>query len=180
MVGFDAEKRELELLIDVSPGGVASEFFISAELGTEVTFLGSLGEFVYKEKTVDAPVIFLATGTGIAPFLPMVRSNLQGRQVKLFWGVRYNNETFLKAELDEIVAENPSFTYEICISRPEGEITEFHGYVTKKLELEWESMENITNADFYICGAGPMLGDAYKLLIERGINTTNIYTEKFY
>jgi len=64
----------IELIADISPGGVGSQFFKRVRVGERVCFLGPMGKFVLEKNEADT--VFLATGTGVAPFRPMIKEKL--------------------------------------------------------------------------------------------------------
>ena len=70
--------EELRFLIRAIPGGVATDYFLRMPLGTEVPMTGPHGFFVLSAQH-PGDVVFGATGTGVAPVLPML-DELRGRQ----------------------------------------------------------------------------------------------------
>lgn len=72
----------LELLADVTPMGLGSRYILSLKSGDTINFIGPLGKFV---KTSDG--LFLAGGSGIAPFLSMQAS-------PILWSLRRKADVF--------------------------------------------------------------------------------------
>jgi benzoate/toluate 1,2-dioxygenase reductase component len=79
----------LAFLIRDIPGGKMSGFIRAAEPGAAVEFTGPSGSFYLRD--VTRPVLFLAGGTGLAPFLSMLRQmaakGTNGQPVHLVYGV---------------------------------------------------------------------------------------------
>ena len=64
----------LALCLKKIEGGEYSPILASADLGPSLSFTGPLGYFTYRPS--DKPAVFVATGTGIAPFLSMIRTGI--------------------------------------------------------------------------------------------------------
>ncbi|MBL4693885.1 FAD-dependent oxidoreductase, partial [Candidatus Gracilibacteria bacterium] len=62
--------KTFDLCIKVVDGGRASVWLDEIKEGTEISFIGPIGNFVF-ETPDDKETVFIATGTGIAPFLSM-------------------------------------------------------------------------------------------------------------
>src|SRR5437879_12812231 len=83
------------------PGGLASEFFGRLRPGDEIRFTGPMGFFVL-ELAHPGDAVFAATGTGVAPMVPMIADLLErderGR-IELHWGLRGEPDVFWQGEL---------------------------------------------------------------------------------
>ena len=66
-IASSSHKRgEIDLLIDIAPGGPGSKYFSEIEEGDTVSFIAPLGRFGLRSST--GTMVFIAAGTGIAPF----------------------------------------------------------------------------------------------------------------
>lgn len=63
-------ERRIGFLIKKIPGGVMSSWLERAEVGEKLDLTGPLGSFYMRK--VERPLLFLAGGTGLAPFLSML------------------------------------------------------------------------------------------------------------
>lgn len=75
------------LLFNLVPGGPGSTYLFSLREGDPVRFKGPAGSFTLREDPTKR-MLFVATGTGIAPFRSMILSKLEGdgtRPLTLFW-----------------------------------------------------------------------------------------------
>ncbi len=208
LANASGEHELLETYVDVTPGGPGSIFFDSLHIGQQVEFLGPLGRFNFVQESEKVPV-FVATGTGIAPFLGMLRDmtsgktaagvagnasveNALGRQVLLYWGVRSQTDLYLTKELADLASKLPGFTYKLCLSKPmggwgsAGEI-EYTGRVGAALEQDLLGPGAIgpggllfENCDFYLCGSNSMITTVKSQLTTSGQSEVQIYTEEFY
>lgn len=77
----------LDLLADVSPMGLGSKFILSLRPGAPINFLGPFGSFVIPDSLFLIRKIFLAGGSGIAPYLSMQAS-------PVLWSLQHKSDTF--------------------------------------------------------------------------------------
>jgi benzoate/toluate 1,2-dioxygenase reductase component len=154
----------LELCLRLVETGSVSPFLASAPEGTRVPFEGPHGQFVFRRSPRHA--IFVATGTGFAPFLSMVRAGQRG--FTMLHGVRTPDELFCREELAA------AGRFVACVSEG-AEAGLFHGRVT-----DWIRDNLPAGAyDFYLCGRREMVRDVMTLVDER-FPASRVYTEIFF
>jgi hypothetical protein len=68
------DESHLKLCIRHVKKGVLSQELGDTQIGTRMSFAGPHGYFTFKD--LQRPTVFIATGTGIAPFRSMVRSGI--------------------------------------------------------------------------------------------------------
>jgi NAD(P)H-flavin reductase len=148
--------------------GNFSSILASAMPGDKFYVTGPHGHFVFRP-SVRIP-IFAATGTGIAPFVSMVRSGVNG--FIMMHGVQTPQELYY-----EHLFRDAACLYVPCLSASRGSAPDdaFHGRVTTYIQ------DVLTNAsyDFYLCGRADMIRDVMFLVDERFPNS-RIYSERFY
>lgn len=172
------DKGWIELIADTVMQGPGSKFFELAKPGEEVEVLGALGQFVYKPS--DRPAYFFSTGTGVVPFMSMIRHALEvektTRTIKLFQGFRYASSTFGQGLLDDLSTRFDNFEYTMTLSKPEDDWQGNRGRITEYYK------DAIKDADFdaYICGSSSMIADVENRLLDAGLSEQNIYYEQFY
>jgi ferredoxin-NADP reductase len=101
-----------------------------------VMFSGPYGSF-YLRPTVR-PVLMLAGGTGLAPFLSMLqwlKDNPTEQPIRLAYGVNTNADLVELELLDELKASLPDFDYLTCVVDRESGHPRL-GYVTNHLQAE--------------------------------------------
>ena len=174
-------KVELELYVDTLPGGPGSIFFEKIKIGEIIEFLGPIGMFVFDESNTNVKsYLFIATGTGIAPFLSMIKEQLKlgnNKPMHIIFGLRFIKDVYLKEELDKHNKKHSNLTYEIILSKPEDKT--WSGKVGHVQDLINE-VEDFDNLAGYICGNQKMISDVQELLKTKGVNADNIHFEKFY
>ncbi|MBN1915815.1 hypothetical protein JW796_02350 [Candidatus Dojkabacteria bacterium] len=134
-----AQNTKLDIYTDVTPGGPGSKFFEAAKAGDEASFIGPLGLFVYEDNE-NSKAIFIATGTGLAPFYSMICYALETlkskREIKLYLGFRYEEDCFLLDELEMLEEKYSNFSFCLTLSKPSDSWRGNSGYVTKYLEQD--------------------------------------------
>ncbi|MCZ8270303.1 MAG: benzoate 1,2-dioxygenase electron transfer component BenC [Beijerinckiaceae bacterium] len=176
---FSSMPREgvVEFLVRNIPNGLMSSYLAgSARPGDALTLTGPIGSFYLRD--VTRPLLFLAGGTGLAPFLAMLESlrhKETGQPIHMIYGV--TNDTDL-VELDKLAAfaaAIPGFTYVTVVADP-ASTHERKGYVTHHLP---DAALHCGNVDLYLCGPPPMVDAVRATLAEKGVKPANFHFEKF-
>lgn len=170
-------KKRFELCYKRIPGGRATDgYFPDIALGEKILFVGPAGRFTMKENT--RPVVFISTGTGVAPFKAMLEELWQSgstRPALLLFGVSFLKDLFY---MDYFMQkEGKHFVFVPCVSRPEAECPYFVGRVTHYLEQHGAAFS--ADTDFYICGSGSMIDDVKNMLLAQGRDKEHIFFEKY-
>jgi CDP-4-dehydro-6-deoxyglucose reductase len=173
------EGNVLRFLIRVIPGGVASDFFIHLPVGSDVEMTGPHGFFVLAAHH-PGDVVFAATGTGLAPVLPMlgelIKREEPGRRL-VYWGLREESDLFVPAEIEQLctAAGAKLFTY---LSRPSAEWSGLRGRITPAV---LEEVPALSAPTFYLVGNGAMISEVKTGLVAAGIDRRKqIRTEAFF
>jgi ferredoxin--NADP+ reductase len=157
----------VDFLVRKIDGGRVSTALSKLRTGDEIQISGPYGDFCLNEDAISRQKhIFIASGTGIAPFHSFVKT-YPALEFELFHGVRHENETY-----DHTIY--PKNSYKSYVSRPPTGKT--GSYVTDGLKNR-----NISpNEVFYICGNRQMIIDTISILREKGIHGDAIFTETFF
>ncbi len=141
--------------------------------------LGPMGKFVVQAEPIEPELIFIATGSGAAPFRSMILNLLQTkkdqRPMTLFWGLRYAQQLFWQDELGELSDNFANFKFHPVISRPTPEWNLCTGRVTDCISVH----EMSKTAGYYLCGNQQMITDAMQVLTQIGVSQTQLHYEKF-
>lgn len=163
----DPADATLKLCIRRVKGGQMSEYLHSRPDGAVIEIEGPFGYFVFRPSNLAA--VFVATGTGVAPFVSMARSGVHG--FTLLHGVRSPEERYYAATL-----RNAAERYIACISSAAGsESADFSGRVTDFLNRHLDP----GHYDFYLCGRREMIREVTWLVDEK-FEGSRIYTEIFF
>lgn len=147
-----------------------------AQPGQRMTFSGPYGSFYLREPV--RPVLFLAGGTGIAPFLSMLQvltANGSTQPVRMIYGVTHDIDLVATAQLDEAQRTLAQFEYRTCVADAASSHAR-KGYVTEHVNPAWL---NDGNVDVYLCGPVAMVEAVQNWLRDSGITPAHFYYEKF-
>lgn len=157
----------LEFMITEVEDGNVSPILRNCEVGEELHIEGPLGYFeVETSPEFKGKHVFIASGSGIAPFHSFVKSN-PDLDYQVLHGVRKLDDCFDRQDYDQS-------RYTTCVTREETE--EYHGRVTSYLKANPVNPEDM----FYICGNTDMLYEVYDILISQGVTCESIRVEVFY
>jgi CDP-4-dehydro-6-deoxyglucose reductase, E3 len=172
-----------ELAVTKVDDGPGSSFLHDAAPGTTLNVKGPAGHFTRPFETA-APTLFIATGTGVAPFRGMIRDALfQGRTEPLWllFGVRSPDELLYGDEFATLAKAHPCFRFEPSLSRPPSEWTGRRGYVQTHVKALWSELSTShEGARAYICGMKKMLTAAREVLrVELGVDRKRVHLEPY-
>ncbi len=117
----------------------------------------------------DSPV-WIATGTGIAPFISMLKSG-KGTKGLLIHGVHSPEYLYFENFLKDILGNN----YIPCCSTC-NHSNYFNGRVTHYLK----DQNLATDKKYYLCGVAEMVVETRDLLISKGVDFKNIFSEIYF
>jgi ferredoxin--NADP+ reductase len=141
------------------------------------------GEFRIDLAPPDKDLVMVSTGTGIAPFMSMLRTyrgQNRWRRFVLINGVRYAADFGYMAEMETLAREDPTVWYIPLVTRePEdGVWTGLRGRV--QTALEPATYERLVGAPLdpaechvFLCGNPEMIDSVQQLLEARGFVTDN-------
>jgi NAD(P)H-flavin reductase len=167
---------EIEIVLNLVPGGPGSTYLFSLREGDAVTFRGPAGSFTLHESARE--LLFVATGTGIAPFRSMLwwlAEHGSERTIRLFWGLRRREDLYYQDELHDLRAGLRAFTPLTTLSQPDGVWTGAVGRVTPHIA---HGVTHVDNLDVYLCGNAGMIADVRQIIRARGL--CPIHTEQYY
>jgi ferredoxin-NADP reductase len=156
------------LLVRRVPDGPVSGHLSRIAQGTRLVFAGPSGHFVYRPS--PRPAVFVATGTGVAPFAAMGREGVRG--FTLLHGVRRVQDLYFRALLE--AAADP---YIPCLTGAERPLPSgaFAGRVTRYIEDRLPAGDY----DFYLAGRHEMIAAAMAIM-DACFPSSRVYSEIFY
>jgi benzoate/toluate 1,2-dioxygenase reductase subunit len=159
------------------PGGKMSQFLShGAAPGQPISFTGPYGSFYLRP--VVRPVLLLAGGTGIAPFLSMLdvlAATGFAHPVRLVYAVTNDHDLVGLEQLDRIAAAHPAFTYVTTVASPDSAHPR-KGYATAHVEPGWM---NGGDVDVYLCGPVPMVDAVRTWFGHVNVSPASFHYEKF-
>lgn len=165
---YSAENgKNLEILVKEVEGGYFSPRLKNLKKGDWVEVHGPFGKFGLDQKKRDTHQhVFIASGTGVAPFHSMILSNPR-LDYRLIHGVRYTSEAY---EKQDYILER----YHLCTSRDDK--GDYHGRLTGYLS----ETDFAANTCFYLCGNSDMIFDAMEILKNKGFGRESINVEVYF
>ncbi|MBP1871735.1 benzoate/toluate 1,2-dioxygenase reductase subunit [Ensifer adhaerens] len=169
-------EARIGFLIKKIPGGLMSNWLERAEVGTTLQLTGPLGSFYLRD--VQRPLLFLAGGTGLAPFLSMlevlVRENSTQR-IHLIYGVTRDLDLVLVDEIEAYAKRLANFTFATVVAE-EASSHPRKGWVTQHMPAE---VLNGGDVDVYLCGPPPMVDAVRRHFDENQVTPNSFHYEKF-
>ncbi len=150
--------------------GQFSPILADAEIGTRFKFSGPHGYFTYKPSACQA--VFVASGTGIAPFVSMSRSGVT--DFMLLHEAARDEDLYYQNRFHQLACN-----YVPCLlqadspdpSPPGAFLGDAASYLIKNLQPG--------SYDFYLCGEREMIR-GITLLVDERFSESHVYTEVFY
>ena len=162
------EDEELELCLNLVPGGPGSEHLFRLTPGAVVRFTGPWGTFVL-DRAPDAETIFVADGTGIAPIRPMIHRALQtaAHPIHLLHGS--DGTPLYGRELRALAGSHRRFAVEhVASARLQAEAVR-----------RWIDADDDRRRHFYVCGVGDIVRTLRDLLRRAGYERRAVQYEKW-
>jgi CDP-4-dehydro-6-deoxyglucose reductase, E3 len=176
-----AAPGKVELHVRRVDGGRFSDYwFGAAQVNDLLRFDGPRGTF-FLRPVADLDVVFLATGTGIAPVLSMLAhlaatSDARPRSVSLYWGGRHVDDHYL-----DPASALPGLRYVPVVSRGGARWRGARGHVQDVLlaDVAHGRASALAGAVVYACGSERMIHDARRALAEAGLPPRHFHFDAF-
>ncbi|MBI3211024.1 MAG: oxidoreductase [Candidatus Solibacter usitatus] len=171
------KKNTFELCINLVHDGVFTPHLFSMKPGDGIEMKGPHGMFVMKKPVRDT--IYVATGTGIAPFLPMLQESLEQyteQKFTLVFGVRYEDTLLYDDIFKQMAADHSNFKYIGTVTRPTPAWKGNGGRVQQYLFPEVGERKDF---DIYICGLKEMVNDVRDKLLALGFDKKQVNFERY-
>ncbi|MCD6580333.1 MAG: hypothetical protein J7K90_00905 [Desulfuromusa sp.] len=159
----------LRFLIRRVPNGIVSNWLAQRKPGDKVQASAPFGWFQPGRAVAGTRSVFIATGTGIAPFLSYLCSNSQRPPELCLYGVRRQAEAFNLEELQQLG------NFRLALSQEEVN-NHFYGRVSGLLE----QIPFADDIHYYLCGLDTMIDETSSWLENRGVAYTQIHREIFF
>lgn len=170
--------NKVEFISDTAAGGIASCFIKDLTLNETIRLLAPYGRFTL-DKNSSLPLLFIATGTGIAPLRAHIYEEFSQptpRPITLIFGNRNQESQLLQSEFAMLAKTRDNFTYIPVCSDPlpawDGEC----GMVTSTI---LSRIDSLSHSSVYICGNPSMVKDVVKILKDNKVPTEKIHTEQY-
>ncbi|WP_328304711.1 NADH:ubiquinone reductase (Na(+)-transporting) subunit F [Actinomycetospora sp. NBC_00405] len=180
MANLPNREGVFEFVIKIYPDGAFSQFLEhKVSIGDRLEVEAPFGTCTLREnRTSD--IVFIGGGAGMAPMLGLLRALAEkdgDRKARLYYGARTKGDLCFEDELRALEEKIPGFKYVPALSHHEGD--DWDGATGLITEVVRDGEPNLEGMDAYVCGPPPMVDAAIALLTQRGMDTRNIFYDKF-
>jgi NAD(P)H-flavin reductase len=171
------EPHAVELCIQHVEGGAASTYCWKLKPGDPVSISGPHGAFLLKEP-LDYEPVFLATGTGVAPFRSMIKHLYHRQFARDFWllfGTRYEHGLLYESEFRSLATVRHSFHYLPTVSRPK----DWRGETGHIQQTFQKHVTDVSNKEIYVCGWLEIVKAVCKDLEALGVPKEKLHYEEW-
>lgn len=164
---FNAKTKEVSF--SIKSIGPFTNNLTNLKLGKKVFIGGPYGVFTKQLEEARRPVVMIAGGIGITPFIRRITA---GEADYLFFAGRSQADIAYKNDIDQ----SPVKAFYVLSKQ---KIRDYlHGHITARL-IEGLISGDLPDYDFYICGPKAMMKKISNQLINQGVSGNQIYTEEF-
>jgi len=170
-------KNQLEFFIKKYQKGLMSNYwFESAKINDLLRIEGPIGTFFLRESSCKN-VVFLATGTGIAPIRSILQEleksplDYRNKNFLVIVGSRYKKDLFWEPNLNML-----NIKYIPVLSRQEDDWNGEKGYVQ---DIVIKQQIDLENTQVYACGSNDMINSAKELFVENNLKESNFFSDAF-
>lgn len=174
LASLPSSSHQLVLLFNVGERGKGAAFALEHSVGEELECSGPLGSFHLHEDP-DRHLLFVGTGTGIAPLWSMLSSLFKqscSQPITLLWGLRSESDIYYLDELQQWADRYPNFSFFLTLSQPAHNWRGKTGWVTHLLQ----EFPHVDHLAVYVCGNRKMVAEVTGLLQHKG--TCPVYRER--
>lgn len=174
------QKEYLELYVALVRSGGLSPRLFALQAGDRVWLSPKVsGLFTLDEVPNEMNLVLVATGTGLAPYVSMLRSRLleeSSRRVAVLHGARHSWDLGYRDELTAMQRSFPHLAYIPVVSRPDEEVSPWSGFAGRvqdawragEVERHWGIAPSPEHTHVLLCGNPEMVEEMTALLQEEG------------
>jgi ferredoxin-NADP reductase len=176
-----SSELEFSIVKSADSTGGSRYLFEEATIGTPIRFKGPDGAFTLRESSADKDLVFICTGTGVAPFRSIIwdiyNQKLPHNKIHLIFGGRREHDILFRDEFNFLQTNLDGFTFDAALSR-EPDWTGAKGYVHGVYRDAYKNVR--PDVHFYICGWSKMIDDTVaKLIIDLGYDKSQVFYELY-
>lgn len=161
--------------------GIGSSWFHERNVGDEVTAYTPNGLFTtVDDKYEGTPLVFVAGGIGITPFMSMLQSAVDvgsKTPMHLFYGMRSEKDMAFHRELEAMAVRYDNIYYHPILSEPSSDWQGDHGFIDYAYIAS--KVQGIQLAKLFFCGPAVMTDTVTEQLLANEIPASHIHSEKF-
>ena len=169
--------NQLEFFIKNYENGLMSAYFFNeAKINDLLRLEGPIGTFFLRDTSLKN-IVFLATGTGIAPIKSILEGldksyeQYQNKNLWIIVGARYQHDLFWKPNL-----KNLNIKYIPVLSREVNDYNGAKGYVQ---DIVLKQQIDLEDTQVYACGSNDMINSAKELFLKNNLKENNFFSDAF-
>lgn len=175
-----SDTGHIEFMIRKVPNGICTTWvFDHLKEGDEVNLSGPYGEFHLRP--TEAPIIFIAGGSGMAPIWSMLRTMKEkgsNRKAQYFFGAQTQRDLFLVDELKQLESDLSGFSFIPALSN-EPQDSGWNGDSGLITDVVARHVPDASQHEAYLCGSPGMINACINVLTKAGMPEENVYYDKF-
>ena len=175
------QRAYYEITVARIKDGFVSDYFLDkAKVGDTLQANGPAGVFHFNPVFHYKRSVFLAGGSGITPFMSMIREVLEkglDREIYLLYGARNAEVAIFNEELKEFASKYLNFKYTLVLSDKDAKGGDRQGFVDAKCIKE--VVKDLDKTTFYLCGPQVMTDFCVEALQSLNIRHRHIRREMF-
>jgi ferredoxin-NADP reductase len=179
MASSPTRRDVLTLSVDLTPGGIGSQWLRGLEVGQRVRFKGPSGAFVLN-RADPRRALFVAEEIGIVPvrsILTYLYETGYGRPNGLIYWARDPSWLLYDAELRSLARRYPAFSYLPALREPPAA---WRGERGEPAEVVDRLVHSVDRLIVYVCGGGDTIDRVRQALVAKGMDRKSIKWEKFW
>lgn len=152
------QTEHIDLTVRRKKGGFVSNYLLDkVKVGDEFETTGPMGQFYYEPLTDGKNLVFLAGGSGITPFMSIIREVVDRKldlNIWLIYGSRVPEDVIFNKELEKIAKKHKNIHFSVVISEPPEGYSGVCGFLDKGIILS--QIGKSEGKTFYMCGPQAM------------------------
>jgi ferredoxin-NADP reductase len=164
----------------VEDGFVSNYLLDTVKAADQLESTGPAGNFYYQPLFHGSDLVFLAGGSGITPFMSMIREVTEcglPRRIHLFYGSQRLDDVIFGEELEERARRHENLRVTQVISEPPQNYEGFTGFITER--LMGRVLGRVSGKTFYLCGPEAMYAYCLPELLKLQVPGRKIRMEVF-
>jgi NAD(P)H-flavin reductase/ferredoxin len=175
-----AQPNRIDLIVKRIEGGGFSGRIEHLTRGLQLLLRGPYGMSYLHQG--QRPILLIATGSGIAPMLSILRYSAvqqDSRTFHFYYGARTESDLLFRSELHLLEERMAHFSFKPTLSAPAAG-ADWHGNVGRVMQVLQREVADASPCDAYICGQPEMCESVATLLLAKGMPENRIFRDDFY
>ena len=173
----------IEFTICKSEDGEVSEYLHeNIRIGDQIEIKGPIGNYFNWVSESHDNIVFFAGGTGISPFMSMIRDKREKKEKSKFtlvYSTRKITDILFKDELKEYEASDPFFEMIINLTREDKQNWDGKIGILSKKDIGKIVKISSNNCLYFVCGPTKFVENISNTILDLGIKYELIKTERF-